>query len=318
MKVFYTPGILLYRLGIGIASLFNEKARLWVNGRKNWKNQLKSFERSTANLYWFHCASLGEFEQGRPIMEAIKEKEECQLVVSFFSPSGYEIRKDYELADLTFYLPIDTKSNANLLIQFLKPTSVYIVKYEFWANLISSLNSNGVPIHLVSGIFRKNQSFFKWYGGFFRGILRDFKTIFVQDKASEQLLNAINIESIVSGDTRYDRVMTNSKQAKPIDLVAKFCQGEKVMVIGSSWIDDDKVLMPLINDKVFNDKVIIAPHEINDGRIKQIENQLSKSFVRYSNYATEQKEVDILIIDNIGMLMHLYQYAKSCLCRWWI
>lgn len=309
MQVIYTIGILAYGLLIRIASVFNSKAKKWVNGRQNWKSKLSSFKRTDQNLYWFHCASLGEFEQGKPIMDALKAKEECQLVVSFFSPSGYEVRKNYKKADYVFYLPLDKKSNAKKLIEHLKPTKVFIVKYEFWANLIGALKSNSIPVYLVSGIFRKNQSFFKWYGDFFINILRDFETIFVQDETSQQLLESIKIESIVSGDTRYDRVMANSDFASKIDLVKKFCQGNRVFVVGSSWIEDDQIIMPLINSNSFKVKVIIAPHEILESRLKQIENQLDKSNIRYSNYKGETDQ-EVLIIDNIGMLMHLYQFAK--------
>ncbi len=309
MGFFYTIGILLYGTLIRLATLFNGKAKKWVKGRQNWELNLDQFDRKDVPLYWFHCASLGEFEQGRPIMEALKRKEDCQLVVSFFSPSGFEIRKNYELADLIFYLPLDTKCNAKKLIHYLRPTKVFIIKYEFWANLISTLRYNEIPVYLISGIFRKGQSFFKWYGGFFRNMLRDFKIIFVQDDSSQQLLGQLKIASVLTGDTRYDRVMENSRQAKNIDLVERFCNGEKVWVIGSSWIEDDQILMPLINGKTFNDKVIIAPHEVKEHRIKQIENQLQKTSIRYSNFKGNT-EADVLIIDNIGMLMHLYQYAS--------
>jgi len=309
MRFIYGIGIRLYGILIRIASLFNPKAKKWIDGRKDWDNQISNFKSSKNNLYWFHCASLGEFEQGRPIIEALKEKGDCQIAVSFFTPSGYEVRKNYDKADLVFYLPLDTKRNARQLVSILKPTKVFIVKYEFWANLIFELQHNAIPIYLVSGLFRSKQSFFNWYGGFFRKVLKQFTTIFVQDQASENLLKSINVQSIISGDTRYDRVMSNSAKAKKIDLVEQFCVGEKVLVVGSSWLEDEQVLMPSINSADFTQKVIIAPHEINESRLKQIESQLTKKSVRYSKFEPAQT-ADVLIIDNIGMLMHIYQYGN--------
>lgn len=308
MQLLYTIGIVLYGFSIRIASLFNNKAKKWANGRKDWQIQLSDFKRLDAPLYWFHCASLGEFEQGRPIIEALKREKNCQIVVSFFSPSGYEVRKNYELADYVFYLPIDQVSNAKILINYLKPDQVFFVKYEFWANLIEQLKTNHIPVYLVSGIFRKDQAFFKWYGPFFRNVLANFEAIFVQDVSSKLLLDSIGVESVVSGDTRYDRVMQNSSNAQKINLVDNFCNNEKVLLVGSSWAEDDEVLMPLINDPTFTSKVIIAPHEINENRIRTIEKHLNKKTLRYSDY-TGEKDVDVLIIDNIGLLMHLYQYA---------
>ncbi|MFK8044389.1 MAG: 3-deoxy-D-manno-octulosonic acid transferase [Crocinitomicaceae bacterium] len=307
MWFLYSIGIHVYGVIIKVASLFNSKAKKWIDGRKDWEKRLENFERTSANIYWFHCASLGEFEQGKPIIEALKDKEDCQIIVSFFSPSGYEIRKNYDKADMVFYLPLDTKSNARKLVETIKPTKVFIVKYEFWANLISELKLKSIPVYLVSGIFRKKQSFFKWYGEFFRNILSHFTIIFVQDKASQNLLKTINVSSVITGDTRYDRVMDNSKSSKRIELVEQFCGGEKVLVVGSSWLEDDQILMPLVNS--IQSKVIIAPHEIKKSRLAQIENSLDRTFVRYSEF-TGEKSAEVLIIDNIGMLMHLYQYAN--------
>jgi 3-deoxy-D-manno-octulosonic-acid transferase len=309
MKFLYTIGILLYGSLIHIGSLFNPKAKQWVNGRKGWRIKLSQFKRDDKPLYWFHCASLGEFEQGRPIMEALKQKEDCQLIVSFFSPSGYRIRKDYKQADAVFYLPLDTVSNAKTLVKVLKPTRVFFVKYEFWVHLISVLQYQSVPVYLVSGIFRRKQVFFKWYGRMFRKVLIIFNNIFVQDQASVDLLKSIGVKSILAGDTRYDRVMQNSEQAKQIDLVSSFCKGEKVFVVGSSWIEDDQILMPLINSPILKQKVIVAPHEVTENRIKEIEKRLIKTSIRFSNY-TGIEPIDVLIIDNIGLLMHLYQYGS--------
>ncbi|MFD1551928.1 3-deoxy-D-manno-octulosonic acid transferase [Putridiphycobacter roseus] len=311
MNFFYSIGIYSYAVIIHLAAIFNPKAKLWVNGRRNWKNNLASFKRNELPLYWFHCASLGEFEQGRPLIEALKAKQDCQIVVSFFSPSGYSVRKNYELSDYTFYLPIDSKSNAKYLIAALKPTKVFFIKYEFWANYIFELKKQNIPVYLISGLFRENQVFFKWYGGFFRKVLHSFTKIFVQNEASQKLLNTIHVPNTLSGDTRFDRVMHNAKNVKRITAIEDFIQGEKTLVIGSSWEEDERVFMPLINRPDFNYKVIIAPHEIKDKHLYRITKSLKKKSVLYSELPSVKSEnADILIIDNIGMLMNVYQYAN--------
>ena len=310
MRLIYNLAISGYGFLIKTVSLFNSKARLWVKGRQNIWLELESFKRKDLPLYWFHCASLGEFEQGRPLMEGLRQKEDCQIVVSFFSPSGYEVRKNYEGADLVFYLPLDTKSNASKLINTLRPTRAFFIKYEFWANYIAALKSQKIEVFLVSGLFRSNQIFFKWYGGFFRKVLEAFNQIYVQNNKSAELLKSIGVNSVVSGDTRFDRVMRNAQNVQKIPLIEAFLQGEQAFVVGSSWSEDDNVIFPLINSSEFTDKVIIAPHEINESRLEKIEQGIQKKTVRYSLFSAKNLENQVLIIDNIGMLMNVYAYAK--------
>ncbi len=311
MNLIYNFSIAIYGFLIRLAASFNPKARLWVNGRKDVWSKLKLFDSEGQVVYWFHCASLGEFEQGRPVMEKLKSERKCKIVVSFFSPSGYEIRKNYEGADLIFYLPLDTKKNAEKVYSILKPHQVFFVKYEFWANYIFTLKRHNVKLYLVSGIFRSNQIFFKWYGRFFRKALLAFELIFVQNEASQSLLKKIDVESIYSGDTRYDRVMGNAENVQQIEIVKAFTQGNESLVVGSSWSEDEAILFPAINDPSFKDKVIIAPHEIKEARLSAIEAGLTKKCIRFSKVSTDIQNYDVLIIDNIGMLMHIYQYAKK-------
>ena len=310
MNLIYSLGIYLYGFGIRTASLFNPKAKLWVDGRKKVWKKINTFDSENLPVFWFHCASLGEFEQGRPIMEKLKDRSPCKIVVSFFSPSGYEIRKNYEGADLVFYLPLDTKKNAKKLYKILKPESVFFIKYEFWANYIFLLKAQKVKLYLISGLFRHNQIFFKKRGFFFRKVLKAFDVVFVQNEASKLLLQKIKIKSIMSGDTRFDRVMQNCENIKSFPEVESFLGNEKTFVIGSSWAEDEAILLPMLNKDSFTDKVIIAPHEIDEGHLKSIESGLIKSTIRYSDLL-QGKFLDesILIIDNIGMLMHLYQYG---------
>lgn len=312
MHLIYNFSILFYGFIIRVLSLFNPKAKKWISGRKNIWKQLENFKRNETKLFWFHCASLGEFEQGRPLIEALKKKEKCQIIVSFFSPSGYEIRKDYELADMVFYLPIDTPKNAKKLVNILKPTKVFFIKYEFWANYIFELKYNNIPVYLVSGLFRKKQLFFKNYGSFFRKILKSFDEIFVQDEASYTLLNDIDIPNVISGDTRYDRVLVNASFVKSIDIVESFLKGKKAFVIGSSWEEDENIIFPLIKNNSIDDLTIIAPHEIKEVNILRIEGSLTGLTIRYSDLlkGVELTSETVLIIDNIGMLMNLYQYAS--------
>jgi 3-deoxy-D-manno-octulosonic-acid transferase len=311
MQLVYLIGVRLYTSVVRLSALWNPKAKKWVKGRKDVWQQLQDFERLPDEpLYWFHCASLGEFEQGRPLMERIKKELGGQLVITFFSPSGYEIRKDYELADLIVYLPIENQQNVNRFYEFVQPTSVFFVKYEFWATYILKAKSLDIPIYSISAVFRKKQLFFKVWGGYMRKILRQFDAIFVQNKASKELLSTVNISSILAGDTRYDRVMMNAENVKSFPEIERFRQSKSVFVIGSSWADDEKVLFPFINNTAFKEKVIIAPHEIDESRIQAIERGITKSTIRYSELAQQTDiDADVLIIDNIGMLMHLYQYA---------
>jgi 3-deoxy-D-manno-octulosonic-acid transferase len=306
MKLFYTLGVNAYYFAVLMASMFNPKAKKWIRGRKEvWSNF--AFFKPGEKVYWFHCASLGEFEQGRPIIEALKEKEQCQIVISFFSPSGYEIRQNYELADLVIYLPKDSRKNAKRLLEAIKPTTVFFIKYEFWANYILCCKERQIPIYLISALFRDEQVFFKSYGGFMREVLQSFTKIFVQNNDSNALLNGIGIPSVVAGDTRYDRVMANANKVVSYEDVDRFCGDSKVLICGSIWQEDLDVIKKKLND--INDwKIIIAPHEISEKFISQIQEVITRPTLRYSEIENFTDE-EVLIIDNIGMLMNLYQYG---------
>ncbi len=314
MRILYTFLLRCYITGIRIAAFWNSKAREWVEGRRDVWGSVSKFQRRNVPCYWFHCASLGEFEQGRPLMEALKQREDCQLVITFFSPSGYRIRKNYDLADAVFYLPADTRKNARKFLERICPTSVLFIKYEFWPNYILSCAEQKIPIWSVSALFRSNQIFFRWYGGFMRKVLRSFTGIFVQNEASAELLKGIGLKSTVAGDTRYDRVMSNASSAKHFPEIEKFGDGKKVLVCGSVWNEDILVLAPLINGLGADWKVIIAPHEIDEANIRSLEEHLKISSIRYSSLTVGSSpltvDFSVLIIDNIGMLMHLYQYGQ--------
>ncbi|MGB1103986.1 MAG: 3-deoxy-D-manno-octulosonic acid transferase [Crocinitomicaceae bacterium] len=311
MRLFYLLGVKLYTMMVHIASIWDIKAKAWVNGRKAvWEQILNWQRKSELPVYWFHCASLGEFEQGRPVMERLKEKDNCQLIITFFSPSGYEIRKDFELADLVIYLPHESKKNVNRFYDLIQPDKIFFVKYEFWATYILSAHKRRILIYSISAVFRDSQLYFKPWGGYMRKVLNAFDGIFVQDEISQQLLSKIGVSSMLAGDTRYDRVMHNAASAREIPEVASFVDGAKVFVMGSSWTVGEKAVFPKVEDLSDEWKVIIAPHEITASHLQEIESNLKKKTIRYSRLVVEGKtDADVLIIDNIGMLMHLYQYA---------
>lgn len=312
MKFFYLLGVRGYAFLIRVASLWNVKAKKWIEGRRVVWDALDNWKREDHQpVYWFHCASLGEFEQGRPLMEALKEKVKCQIVITFFSPSGYEIRKNYEGADLVIYLPRETRSNVKRFLKIVRPTTVFFIKYEFWATYIFKAKAIGAAVYSVSAVFHENQVFFKRYGGFMRKILRTFDHIFVQDQKSADLLNGIGVEHTLAGDTRYDRVMENAAKVIAYPLIEQFVSGEKVLVIGSSWPGDEAVIFDYLKTDHFKWKVIIAPHEIDATHLLSIEKEVGLSSIRYSNLTAGALQGErVLIIDNIGMLMNVYQYAN--------
>lgn len=302
----------LYWFSILVASPFNTKANLFIKGRKNiWQNLRASLQEETAPIIWVHCASLGEFEQGRPLIESLKQGFPAyKILLTFFSPSGYEVRKDYALADYIFYLPTDSRSNAHKFIEIVKPKMAILVKYEFWFFYIRALKKNGIPVLSVSSIFRPSQIYFKRYGGFYRRILYRITHFFVQDPKSLSLLKKIKIDrAMVSGDTRFDRVWEICKSRKEIPEVSAFKNDHQLMIIGSAWPEDMELLIPFINEN--NIKFIIAPHEISPKFIQDMESNLNKPSIRYSQLIDNVNvpEVDVLIIDNIGMLSSLYGYA---------
>ena len=294
--------------------MFNSKAKKWVLGRKNIFDRLEKTIPKNETITWMHCASLGEFEQGRPILEKLKfQFPNSRFLLTFFSPSGYEVQKDYAGADWVFYLPMDGSRNAKRFIEIVNPSLVIFVKYEFWYFYLKKIKYRNIPLLLVSALFRKDMSFFKWYGGMQRKMLARFDHLFVQNIASKKLIDAIGLSDIcsVSGDTRFDRVIGIAEKSTPVPLIEKFINNCKAIIAGSTWIEDEEVLQKAftgINDPSL--KLIIAPHEINGKRIKEIK-ELFPGAVLFSQFQTETKQsnTNILIIDNYGLLSRIYKYA---------
>jgi 3-deoxy-D-manno-octulosonic-acid transferase len=311
MKILYNIGIYVYITLAHLIAPFNSKASLWIRGRKKWAGKIEGkLEPGDRNI-WVHCASLGEFEQGRPVIEAIKKDfPHYKIILTFFSPSGFEIRKNYANADCICYLPADTPQNAEKFIGLVKPEMAIFVKYEFWNNYISFLHENKIPLYLVSGIFRSGQHFFKWYGSFFRNILMKFEKIFVQDQVSYDLLSGLGIRNVVlAGDTRFDRVMQLTGTAGDIPQIEQFRGDEKLFLAGSSWKQDEEIIAQYINRFPGRMKWIFAPHEIDSSNIARLKKLIKTSCVRFSDYNEKTAGARVLIIDNIGMLSSAYRYA---------
>ncbi|CAM4330725.1 3-deoxy-D-manno-octulosonic-acid transferase [Pedobacter westerhofensis] len=308
----YNFGIFLYTIVLHIASIFNNKAKLFLNGRKNIFTIIKNKVDITKKHVWFHFASLGEFEQGRPVLEELKHKYPDKLIViTFFSPSGFEIRKNYPLAEGVFYLPLDTKKNAAEFVRLINPEIAIFTKYEFWHHYFSALHQQGVPLFIISGIFRPEQAFFKWYGDFYRGILRNVSYFFVQNQQSVNLLKALDLNNVsLSGDTRFDRVAENAKHPKELPLISKFCGAAPVFIAGSTWLPDEQLLKEVIL-KFPEWKFIIAPHETHTAHISEIL-KLLPAAARYTQLgeSAAASADQVLIIDNIGILSSVYQYGK--------
>jgi len=304
MLLFYNLGVRLYFILIFFASFFNKKAKLWINGRKN--SDYKQFSKSA----WFHFASLGEYEQGLPVLIAYREKyHHTKIIITFFSPSGFEIRKNTSHADAVYYLPLDTKSNARKFIDAIDPAIAVFTKYEYWYHFFNELHEREIPLYLISGIFRSNQVFFKWYGSLHRKMLNCVSRFFVQDKNSKHLLQGIGISYVsVSGDTRFDRVWANAQNPKSFPAIAEFTQGKKTFIAGSTWPEDEMLLAKMTAGHP-DWKFIFAPHEIKEEKINKLTELLpANSSVKYSQLTTDYSS-QTLIIDNIGMLSSLYQYS---------
>ena len=308
MLLLYNIGLRLYFIIVYLASLFNKKAGLWIKGRKN-----NEFIR-IPGCFWFHCASLGEFEQGRPVLERLKELYPAnKIIITFFSSSGYEGRKNTPLADAVYYLPLDTGKNARNFIDAIQPQLAVFTKYEYWYHFYNELNRRDIPLYIISGIFRPGQVFFKWYGNLHRKMLTFVNWFFVQDVQSKQLLEKIGVDKVsVSGDTRFDRVWVNAQQPKDIPVIAEFKNAQKVFIAGSTWPPDEHLIAGLISRHP-DWKFIIAPHEINEEKIKSLLGLLPEdSVMRFSRFPSSNSPVSAyqtFIIDNIGMLSSLYQYG---------
>lgn len=313
MNFLYQVVITIVQFILPIVALFNKKLGLFVSGRK------ESFELISKNIgandkvFWMHCASLGEFEQGRPIIEKFKaENPGVKIVLTFFSPSGFEVRKNYNQADVVCYLPLDSKRNARKFLDFVHPTHAVFVKYEFWPNLLNELKRRNISTILISGIFRKEQSFFQWYGGFMKKALSAFSFFFVQDKNSEDLLRGIGFDNVLAcGDTRFDRVLEITQQDNSLDFIEQFVQDGHVLVAGSTWKEDEDLLVDYINTKSGSgEKFIIAPHNIIPSEIATLKQSLSKKVVLFSEKEGKNlEEFDVFIADTIGILTKIYSYA---------
>ena len=308
----YNLAMYLLELGVKLAGLFSDKPAKMVKGHRGAFDMLKSKIDRNARYIWFHAASLGEFEQGRPLIERIrKEYPQYKILQTFFSPSGYEVRKNYDGADIVCYLPIDTPSNVKKFIDLVNPCMVFFVKYEFWQNYLNALSKRGVPVYSVSSIFRPGQIFFRWYGKSYQQVLKTFAHLFVQNEESKLLLAEIGVKNTtVVGDTRFDRVLDICAAAKQLPLVQKFKGDALTFVAGSSWGPDEDIFIKYFNAHP-EMKLIIAPHVVNDGHLKEIESKLQRSCVRYTK-ATEEnvEQADCLIIDCYGLLSSIYRYGE--------
>lgn len=313
MRLLYNIGIYVYNTAISIAAIFYKKAKLRYKGGETSLMVLKTAIDKNSRYIWIHAASLGEFEQGRPLIELIKEKyPQYKIVLSFFSPSGYEIRKHYDKADVVCYLPIDTEKNAKQFLDIIQPEIAIFIKYEFWANYLFELHRRNVKTYLVSSIFRTNQIFFRPYGHFFVRVLRCFTEIYVQDEGSRVLLSSIGINNVkVTGDTRFDRVCNIVKESSSLPIIESFCRNTNVIIAGSTWFPDEELLIKFINSHKGEMRMIIAPHEVSDSRIKEVCDRLECKYELYTKTNEESVlNADCLIIDTVGILSKVYKYGK--------
>lgn len=311
----YRFSLQMYQAGIGVAALLGKaKARKWLAGRKDWRSRLKA---SVAALpegprIWLHAASLGEFEQGRPVLEALQQKHPgCQLILTFFSPSGYEPQKNFKAADIVAYLPADSPHNARDFLDLVQPAAALFVKYEFWYYFLQALHQRHIPTLLFSAAFRQDQPFFKGYGGLFRQMLNWYDTIQVQDAGSLSLLRTLQPQAALQlgGDTRYDRVLGIAAEARAFDKLVTFKENSFLLIAGSTWPADEQLLHAWLVRKPAHWKLVLAPHEIDEAHLQSIEKLFAGKTVRYSNF-TAGAAAPVLIIDNIGMLSALYRYGE--------
>lgn len=302
-----------------LVAIFSPKMKLFIDGRKSVFQTLSDKIQSSDKTIWFHAASLGEYEQGLPVIEAMKQQfPNHKIVVTFFSPSGYEVRKNNTVADVTVYLPLDTISNAKKFISLVHPEMAFFIKYEYWPNYLNELKKQQIKTYLISGILRENQAFFKWYGGFYRNALQTFDYFFVQNESSKKLLQSIGFNNVkVSGDTRFDRVVSILERDNSLDFIEQFKNNKTTIVIGSSWPKDEALLVNYINQSSDDVKFIIAPHNIKQEQISILKNQIQKKTISYSEKDEMLKQVQrdkledfqVFIIDTIGILTKIYSYA---------
>ncbi len=313
LKTMYTLSVYLYSFLVRLAACFgNTKAKQLSVGQKQVWTQILAKLQAKEQRIWIHCASVGEFEQGRPLIEDIHSKySQYKIVVTFFSPSGYELRKNYAGADYVFYLPYDTRRNAKRFVEMVNPEKIYFIKYEFWRNYLNVIKKYKIPLYLVSANFRPDQVFFKWYGGWYRKLLGAFTHFFVQNERSKELLAKIGFTTVtVTGDTRFDRVCRIVDQARNIPDVERFVQGESCLVAGSTWPTDEEILVRYLNTEGRRIKWIFAPHELHDSQINRLIMSVNTRAVKYSQLQkVDPADYQVLVIDNIGMLSSLYRYG---------
>lgn len=312
MTLLYNLGIRLYAFIVRAYSPFNQKAKAFVAGRKNTFKEIREFRTSNqGELAWFHAASLGEFEQGLPVMEAFKaEFPSYKIAVSFFSPSGFEQRKNHPIADFTCYLPIDTSSNAKEFVHLLSPSIAFFIKYEYWYHYLKEVNRNSIPLFSISALFTPNHIFFKGHGGFHRSMLKFFDHTFVQNTKSEFLLKSIGIETCsVSGDTRFDRVKQTVAQPTAYEDLQQFSEHKDTLIVGSAWPEDMAVIADFINQQAGKINIIIAPHLVDEAHIRKIASYLKVPYKLYTDQDFDHAD-SVLILNTIGMLSSTYQYAN--------
>lgn len=312
MNLLYDLGLLIYHFGVWVASFWNDKAAKFIGGRKGVIEYISERIDANSKYVWVHAASLGEFEQGRPVIEQLKKlKPEYKIILTFFSPSGYEVRKNYDGADIVCYLPIDTSWGAKRFLDTVKPTCAIFIKYEFWMNYIFGLKKRNIPTYIVSAIFREEQAFFKWYGGWYRKVLHCFDHLFVQNQKSLDLLASVGVKNAsLTGDTRFDRVADIAAKSKELPIVAAFKQGAKVIVAGSSWPKDEDIICAYFNEHP-DVKMILAPHEIHQGHLDSIVSKLKRPYVFYAQTNEEEAaKADCLIINCFGLLSSIYKYGE--------
>jgi 3-deoxy-D-manno-octulosonic-acid transferase len=312
--MFFLYNLLLHlaSLLVKVAAYFSPKIKLFVAGRKTVFATLSQHLKPEDKTIWFHAASLGEFEQGLPVMEQIKLQYPAhKIVVTFFSPSGFEVRKNNTIADVTVYLPLDTKANAETFLRLVHPDLVFFIKYEYWPNYLKALKAAGITTYLISGIFRENQAFFKWYGGFYREALKSFAYFFVQNEGSKLLLQRLGYQNVaISGDTRFDRVVSILERDNHLDFMAQFKNGQPTVVIGSSWPKDEALLVDYINHSGSDVKFVIAPHNIKAEQIQELSQSITKKTVLFSEKEGKHlADYEVFIIDTIGLLTKIYSYA---------
>jgi 3-deoxy-D-manno-octulosonic-acid transferase len=311
MPIVYNIGIRAYYLLVLLFSIFNQKAKFWISGRKKWREKYKV--KPTTSKVWFHFASLGEFEQGKPLLQYFKNNYPAkEIIITFYSPSGYEVRKNTNLADYILYLPLDTPKNAKEFLDIFKPEIAFFNKYEYWYHFFKETRNQQIPLYITSAIFREKQIFFKFYGKFFREILSYVTRFYVQDQNSAQLLKSIGFNNYtITGDTRFDSVSQIAKNKKDFPEILKFKQENNLFIGGSTWPEDEELIAKFIKSYPSNWKFIFAPHEISENKLAALEGLLNQKSIRYSKIDdhTDIAALKILIIDNIGLLSSLYAYA---------